>query len=97
MITLPQEYKVKGQRGFIYRQVNRIGDIVISEQVDVELDKVVGFEVFIVQKYQDRQSPDGKTFIPAKEAPPSTESWGTKGWTYNVKQEADKKFASLVI
>lgn len=97
MIELPQEFKIKGQRGFVYNQVQREGDVVIASQFDTELQKIVGYEVFIVQKYKDRMSPDGKSFIPAKEAPPGIESWGLKGWTYNFVEDAQKKFYTLTV
>ena len=97
MLTLPQEYKVKGQRGFIYRQVKREGDVVLSEQIAVEEGEgIVAWEAFVVQKYPDRWSPDGKTFIAAKEAPPRSELWGSAGFTCTTLAGAEVRFAQLL-
>lgn len=98
MLKLSESYKVKGQRGFIYNQLKRDKDVVLSEQIWDEDNTRIGFEVFVVQKYPDRMSPDGKTFIPAKEAVPSSESWGTKGFSYSPSQRerAELRFSELV-
>lgn len=96
MITLPQQYKVKGQRGFVYNLLNREGDIALSEQFDVELNEVVGYEVFAIQKYPDRMSPDGKTFIAAKEAPPRSELWGSHGFTVSTLEKATIRFQQMI-
>lgn len=96
MLPLPKEFKVKGQRGFIYKLLKREGDVALVEQIDTEDNKVTAWEVFIVQKYPDRYSPDGKTFIPAKEASPRSELWGTMGYTYSTLEKAEERFAKMV-
>jgi hypothetical protein len=41
MLPLPQEYKVKGQRGFIYKLLKRTANVAMAEQIDKEDDRVV--------------------------------------------------------
>lgn len=96
MIPLPETFKVKGQRGHTYSQVKREGDVVIAEQFDKELERILAYEVFVVQKYPDRMSPDGKTFIPAKEAPPRSESWGLLGCSCVSLEAAEIRFQEFL-
>lgn len=96
MLPLPQQYKVKGQRGFIYNLLKREGDVALSEQFDVELNKPIAYETFVVQRYPDRMSPDGKTFIPAKEAPPRSELWGSHGFSCTTLESAEKRMQQLI-
>ena len=106
MIQLPQEYTVKGQSDFKYKIVKREGDVVMATTHYREDDdwrngkktpgRILNWEVFVVKKYPDRMSPDGKTFIPAKESPPSTSQWGRDSGSYDTLVSAEKYFQQLV-
>lgn len=96
MLQLPNQYKVKGQRGYLYNLVKREDDVAMSEQFDTEDQRIVSWEVFVIQKYPDRMSPDGKTFIPAKEAPPRSELWGSIGFSCPTLEAAEIRFAQVL-
>lgn len=84
MIRLPEVYKCKGQKGFTYKILKREGKVVLSEMfADYDDDSHRGYEVFVVQEYPERMSPDGKTKIEAREACPPSTSWGVKGHSYS--------------
>lgn len=61
-------------KGFHYRLIERRGDLAIFEQ-----SKIVAYEVVEIQK-RDAWEIAGNS-IPAHEAIPSSEQWGTKGFT----------------
>lgn len=105
MKQLPEEYTVKGQFDFKYKIVKREGNVIMSAVYYKEDDdwryfnkgvRVLEYEVFIVKQYQDRMSPDGKTFIPAKENPPSTSAWGIDSGSYGTLKRAEQEFMRLV-
>ena len=52
------------------------------------------FEVVIVQKSRDHVGPRGNLIL-AGEHMPSSEDWGTKGWSYSDREDAWKKFNEL--
>jgi hypothetical protein len=51
----------------------------------------------VIQKYPDRMSPDGKTFIPAKEAPPRSELWGAVGFSCANMVDAQFRYDQLCV
>ena len=84
MIPLKSEYH---KHGLIQRVIERYGDIAIVEVYDgLEFR---GCEVWIVQAGADREI--GGTPIPASEFPPSSETWGSKGWTVANLNDARRK------
>lgn len=109
MLVLEQEYILRGRSEWIYKQVKRQGDVVMSEMHRIEaieknggvMDKSTrrGYEVFIVQKYPERPRPDGKGMIPAKELPPPDFSWGQNAFSISGKDEderAEERFNELI-
>jgi hypothetical protein len=79
--------------GFHFRQLWREGDLILLEKTKPHWTEP-SYEVCIVRKCADRTIA-GK-FIPASEALPSSESWGTYGWTYRSREKAKAKFCRLV-
>jgi len=53
----------------------------------------VGFEVIVIQKQKEYER-FGQTF-PAKELYPSSETWGTYGFTFCTVKEAYEKYKEL--
>jgi len=53
----------------------------------------IGFEVIIIQKQKEHER-FGQTF-PAKELYPSSETWGTYGWTFINMNNAYEKYNEL--
>jgi hypothetical protein len=88
MKPLPKTYF---KNGYQFNQVDRTGDVAIYSQ---SLDsKIIAYEVFKVQKLKERHINGGK--IEAREACPSNEQWGTRGWTYWNLDDAMAKAAIL--
>ena len=56
-------------------------------------DEREAYEVFIVQSHNGREIA-GNWCEPA-EFPPSNEQWGSKGWSYASRSDAEFKFHSL--
>jgi hypothetical protein len=111
MKLLEQVYKLRGRPEWTYRQVKREGDVCLVEQHrDTEVASNDGvmdsttcreYEVFVVQKYPERERPDKKGMIPAKESPPPDYSWGRYGHSYVGnqlgKEMAEKKFQEALL
>lgn len=97
MIKLPKEIK---KWGFLHKQVERKGKYAIYEKIllkpeqNPEKPVSVGFEVIKIMN-----QPEGERFgkfYPAKEAYPSSETWGTYGWTYIELNGAYNKLKELI-
>lgn len=80
-MKLLSDYK---KNGYHWRIIMRVGDVAMAEA-----DRG-GFEVFRVQSHQGREIA-GKWCEPA-EYPPSNEQWGSKGWSYQHRADADVRF-----
>lgn len=87
---LPAEFKA---RGFHHRLRRREGDVCIFERKAPHHEEA-HFEVIVVQRFEERSFPDGRT-CPPKEGYPSAEQWGTQGWTYGTFEDAKRRFNSL--
>jgi hypothetical protein len=85
---LPDTFR-KG--GYDYQRVARDGDVAIYAQSQGE--RIYAHEVVIVQRYPDYEMM-GK-LIAAHEAFPSTESWGSQGWTCTSLTEACRKMSDV--
>lgn len=87
MKPLPDQYK---KNGYDFNRIDREGDVAIYEQIEPETNRRVAFEVFEVMKYPEREI--GGVVVPAKEATPSNEMWGTFGYTvWNLGAANEKK------
>ena len=77
-------------KGFRYTQVRREGKVAIYEQRLIKGKQLFAYEVIVVQSHNGYEL-GGNTYPPA-EYYPSTNSWGTLGWTYStIDPEAKKK------
>ena len=100
MQKLPKEIT---KTGFFHKQIDRKGKFALYEKVliDVacsakgELDKnlTIGYEVIIIRKQKAHER--FGTQFPAKELYPSSETWGTYGWTFIQYLDACNKFKEL--
>ncbi len=87
-LPLPTVF-TKGE--FHFSQVMRFGDLALFSKVkSAPAHKSGSFELIVVQKRASWEV-GGKT-IPAREAYPSSEQWGTQGWTYRDLETAKQKF-----
>ena len=84
------EYKKNGNH---HRQIFRLNDIAIYEMKSPETGRILGYEVFEVQKNKERII--SGIVIPASEATPGNEQWGIKGFTIWQKSDAFKKAAMM--
>jgi hypothetical protein len=78
---------------FNFRLVKRVGDVALFEKRKPTHTRA-SFEVVIVQKHPAKTFPNGK-YYDARESMPSSESWGTKGWTYSDLENAEAKLNRL--
>lgn len=90
MKPLPQRFS---KSKFYFSVLKRVGDVVLLSKKHIETS-VEGYEVCIVQKHKERSM--GGAVIPATEALPSSEQWGTSGWTPFNAEQAEKKFREVV-
>jgi hypothetical protein len=90
MIPLATTFRADG---FDFEQVDRDGDVATYLKTKQGHESQC-FEVVLVQKYKEHTWPNGNT-TPAHEAMPSSETWGTKGWTYPEREQAKVRFDAL--
>lgn len=93
---LPKQWE---KSGFRFTEIRREGMIAIYHKVAVEgtyHPKTVdsGFEVGIIKNSEAYEMAGNP--IPAKENWPSSEQWGTMGWTYSNLYAAECKYNSLL-
>lgn len=81
------------KNGYLFRLMQRIGDIAIYEQLEPSDNRVVAIEVFEVIKVKE-QNIFGKD-IPGHEICPSNEQWGSKGFTVRNFSRAMEKVGIL--
>lgn len=89
MKPLPDSY-VKNT--YLFQLVERDCDVCIYRQLDN--GRTVGFEVFEVQKLRERII-QGRV-LEAREATPSNEQWGQKGWTFWDLARAKDKAREII-
>lgn len=82
------------KNGYDHRQIFRQDDIAIYETATPESGRVIGYEVFIIQKNKSRVIAGRQ--IDANESTPSNEQWGKFGWTYGQKSAAMGKATLLL-
>lgn len=76
-----------------HRIIWRDSDYCITEVRDEDTKKVYCLEVFEIQKYPETKIKD--TIIEAREATPSNEDWGTKGFTVHTMVQAELKVGMM--
>jgi len=87
-------------KGFDFRQIVREGDVAVYSQCFKGGKMPVAYEVVVIQKH-DGYTIMGKTYPPS-EFYPSTNDWGTKGFTIvttdttKMKQKALDKMAKVL-
>ena len=87
MKTLPIEFT---KNGFQYRQLARDGNAALYSQTKGDFG---AYEVFAIQSHNGREIA-GK-LIPPAEFGPSSEEWGSKGWTYTDRRVAWAAYLGL--
>jgi hypothetical protein len=80
-----------GHSGFTLTQLKRVGNVAIY--VQTKRRQPPAYEVVLIQKYE-AYSAFGKEY-PAGECYPSSEQWGTYGFTYRTTEGAERKFLEL--
>jgi len=92
MIPLETEFYSKG---FCFKLVRRAGFVALYERWRRSCpEKVIHYEVVIITPRKSYMLA-GIT-IPAREYYPSSEEWGSKGWTYRDEDQARAKFVDLL-
>lgn len=76
--------------GFSYTQIVRNGDLAIYRQ----FKHVEMFETVVISRHNGYEVAGSK--IEPAETYPSSEQWGTKGWTYSTLEHAKEKLAALI-
>src|SRR5262249_23622274 len=72
----------------------RVGDVCLVERTNLATGSGVHWEVVVLRHDPARTFPDGRA-VPAREAYPSPEAWGTASWTYTALPEARARVAAL--
>jgi hypothetical protein len=80
--------------GFNFRMLRREGDVALLSKVHRH-GRVESYEVVRIQHRRAKVMPNGKP-LPAREAMPASEQWGTAGWTYPDLASAERRFAQLL-
>lgn len=79
------------KNNYEFKQVNRTGDVAIYEQREPSNNRLLGYEVFIIQHQKESILPNGLK-VQAKEVTPSASSWGNLGYTVaNLEQAYVKR------
>jgi len=82
------------KKGFIYKQINRVGNKAIyTQKRDDSQSVVTRYEVIVIKSHDGYEIAGNK--IPAGEVYPSSTQWGTQGWTFVDLQDAENKFKKL--
>lgn len=81
------------KNGFHHKQLKRVGNVAIYERWADGHSKR-HYEVVMIQFNGARSFPNGTTY-PASEGYPSSEQWGTYGWTYATLQNAMVKLEGI--
>lgn len=95
MKILQQKFK---KNGFDFVQLKRHNNIVIYKKTKSKT-KIENWEVCYVQSHENYTLKDKKgneVELLAAESLPSSNTWGTLGWSYMNEKEAFKKFDELV-
>jgi hypothetical protein len=89
----PLQQKFKHD-GFSFQLVARQGKAALFAKTKAQ-HTVPSYEVVIVQTHEATTWPDGRV-SPSREAMPSSEDWGKKGWTPGNWRAAIRDFKALV-
>lgn len=88
MITLKTAFTKKG---WTFEQIARQGMIAIYHRTK---GRVEDWEVVRIQSHNGREIAGEK--FPPSEYYPSSETWGTHGWTYTSRELAERKMEKLL-
>ena len=82
------------KKGFIYKQLKRVGNKAIyTQKRDDSQSVVTRYEVIVIKSHDGYEIAGNKR--PAGEVYPSSTQWGTQGWTFVDLQDAENKFKKL--
>ena len=82
------------KKGFIYKQLKRVGNKAIYSQKRDDKDATrINYEVIVIKSHDGYEIAGNK--IPAGEVYPSSTQWGVLGWTFVDLQDAENKFKKL--
>lgn len=88
MKVLPVTFK---RKGWTHEQIYRSGDVAVYRRFKAEVNP--HFEVVIVRSHRGLKF--GDRLVDASEYYPSSESWGTYGWTIHGEDRAMRKAREL--
>lgn len=89
MKLLDQSFR---KNGFNFLQVKRVGDVAIYRKANAVF--ILGYEVFRIQRHNGRRIGDAE--IPPAEFMPSSEQWGTLGFTCMTLDAAEARFMDML-
>ena len=82
------------KKGFIYKQLKRVGNKAIYSQKRDDKDVTrIHYEVIVIKSHDGYEIAGNK--IPAGEVYPSSTQLGVLGWTFVDLQDAENKFKKL--
>lgn len=98
MKQLPEKYSKYGYNFKLLKRNDKVAIYSQSTHPDLPEDgKACDYEVIVIQRQKANTFKRGDTEIAveAREMVPSTEEWGTKGWTLATKEAAYAKFDEI--
>lgn len=87
MKPLPKTFR---KSGFDFEQLKRIGNVALYRKTNGNIES---FELVKVQAHDGYFIKDVE--MPPAEFYPSSEQWGTNGWTFTTRDEAELMFQKL--
>ena len=90
MKTLPESFQ---KHGFLFTLIERHGQFATYRKVEENWRHSENFETVIIQSHNGRVIA-GQAVGPAKYMP-SSESWGSLGWSFQDRESALKKLSQL--
>lgn len=88
-LVIPKTFKANG---FIFTLLSRKGNIAIYKKDKPEYP--CGFEVILIKRHDGYEIAGNK--VEPSEVYPSSEQWGSLGFTYTELDKAEKKFKELL-
>ena len=89
-VPIPNEWT---REGWQYRVIKRQGLAVIAEKARQGSDRI-SYEVALLRIEKPVEFPPG-VFRPLRESYPTSNDWGSRGWTCMTREQAERRFLSI--
>src|SRR5690242_1034637 len=90
---MKQLAKTYARNGYCFRLVQRVGDVAIYAQHDIDTDEIHCYEVFVVQKHDGYRM--GENHFEPAEYIPSSKMWGALAFSPSTLEKAKERAVQL--